>query len=109
MLSPFLDGYCLKCHDADTQKGDREFESFTLPLRNQAELLTAKAIVDQLTLGDMPPRKSEQPTDEERLAVIRVLRDGIALARGKIVSIGARTVMRRLSNRGQSSPSLLTG
>jgi hypothetical protein len=27
VLSPFLDQYCLKCHDTGTQKGDREFES----------------------------------------------------------------------------------
>eukprot|EP01031_Cornospumella_fuschlensis_P002419 gene2419-3027_t len=35
-LTPFLDQYCLKCHDTVTQKGDREFESFTLPLTKEA-------------------------------------------------------------------------
>jgi hypothetical protein len=100
VLSPFVENYCLKCHDTETQKGDREFESFKLPLAKEAELFTAKDIIDQLTLGEMPPRKAKaQPTDDERLAVIRVLREGIAAARGKIESTGARTVMRRLSNR----------
>ncbi len=100
VLSHFVGKYCLKCHDTETQKGDREFETFKLPLAQEAELITAKDIVDQLTLREMPPGKAEaQPTDDERLAVIRALREGIAAARGKIESTAARTVMRRLSNR----------
>ncbi len=99
-LAPFLDKYCLKCHDTETQKGDREFDSFKFPLTTEAALITAKDIVDQLTLREMPPSKSkEQPSDDERLAVIRLLRDQMAGARGKIESTAARTVMRRLSNR----------
>ena len=99
-FSHFVGKYCLECHDAATQKGDREFESFKFPLASEAALITAKDIVDQLTLGEMPPKKAAaHPTDDERLAVIRALRDGIASARGKIASTGARTVMRRLSNR----------
>ncbi len=99
-LAPFLDKYCLKCHDTVTQKGDRDFEGFKLPLADVATLITAKDIVDQLTLREMPPAKEKaQPSDDERLAVIRVLRESIASTRGKIESTTARTVMRRLSNR----------
>ncbi len=100
VLSQFVDMYCLKCHDAATEKGDREFETFSFPLTTEAGLITAKDIIDQITLGEMPPSKEAmQPTDDERLAVIRALRQGIASARGKIQSTQARTVMRRLSNR----------
>jgi hypothetical protein len=100
LVSGFLDQYCLKCHDTATAKGDRDFESFKLPLGKVAELIDAKDIVDQLTLREMPPHKEEmQPADDERLAVIRALREGIASARGRIESTSARTVMRRLSNR----------
>lgn len=80
------------------QKGDREFVTFKLPLQKEADLIAAKEIIDQLTLKEMPP-KSEQPNDEERLAVLRALRDGTVVARGKIQSSNARTVMRRLSSR----------
>ena len=100
VLSQFVDKYCLNCHDTETKKGDREFESFKLPLATVVDLIEAKDIVDQLTLGEMPPSKAKQhPSDDERLAVLRVLREGIAAARGKIESTAARTVMRRLSNR----------
>ena len=100
VVSSFLDQYCLKCHDAGTQKGDREFDSFKLPLAKVADLISAKDIVDQITLREMPPIKAKaQPTDDERLAVIRVLRESIVFARGRIETTAARTVMRRLSNR----------
>jgi hypothetical protein len=99
-FSQFVGKYCLKCHDTQTQKGDREFETFQLPLADQAALLDAKDIIDQLTLREMPPQKAEsQPTDEERLAVIRFLREGIGSARARLASTAGRTVMRRLSNR----------
>ncbi len=100
VLSHFMDKYCLKCHDTETQKGDREFESFKFPLGTPADLIAAKDIVDQITLREMPPKKAKVfPTDDERLAVLRVLRTQIASTRGKIESTTARTVMRRLSNR----------
>ena len=99
-VSQFVGKYCLKCHDKETEKGDREFETFKLPLAKEADLIVAKDIIDQLTLREMPPSKAEQhPSDDERLAIIRVLREGIASARGKIESTAARTALRRLSNR----------
>ena len=79
VLTPFLDKYCLKCHDTATQKGDRDLDNFKFPLTNVASLITAKDIVDQLTLREMPPVKEKtQPSDDERLALIRVLRESIA-------------------------------
>lgn len=99
LVQQFLGKYCLECHDADVQKGDREFATFALPLKAEADLISAKEIIDQLTLKEMPPKKADQPTDDERLAMLRALREGTVAARGKIESSGARTVMRRLSSR----------
>ncbi|MES2597995.1 MAG: DUF1592 domain-containing protein [Verrucomicrobiota bacterium] len=99
VVQQFLGKYCLECHDADTQKGDREFEKFAVPLKSVADLIEAKDIVDQITLKEMPPKKADQPTEEERLAVLRALREATVAARGKIESSGSRTVMRRLSSR----------
>ncbi|MBJ7392977.1 MAG: DUF1587 domain-containing protein, partial [Chthoniobacterales bacterium] len=95
----FLGKYCLECHDVKTQKGDREFETFALPLKSEADLVTAKDVIDQIVLKEMPPKKAPQPSDDERLAVLRVLREGSVAARGRITSSGASTVMRRLSLR----------
>ena len=99
LVGQFLETYCLDCHDSTKQKGDRDFEPFTLPLKSVADLISAKDIIDQITLKEMPPKKSDQPTDEERLAMVRALREGTAAARSKLESSGSRTVMRRLSSR----------
>lgn len=99
VVAKFLGDYCLQCHDAAAAEGEREFESFQFPLDSVQRLITANEIIDQVTLKEMPPEDSEQPTDEERLAVVTALRNSIELARKKIKGTGARTVMRRLSNR----------
>ncbi|MCG8602410.1 MAG: DUF1592 domain-containing protein [Verrucomicrobiales bacterium] len=99
ILFEFLGNYCLECHDSSVQKGERDFEAFEFPLASVADLITADEIIDQVTLKEMPPKDAEQPDDEERLAVIRALRQSIEAARDKFESTGARTVLRRLSSR----------
>ncbi len=99
LVQQFLGKYCLECHDTDVQKGDREFEKFALPLMSETDIISAKEIIDQVTLKEMPPKKADQPSDEERLTLLRALREGTVAARGKIESSGSRTVMRRLSSR----------
>jgi hypothetical protein len=98
-ITDFVGRHCLRCHGAEKQKADHDFRAFRLPLAGAAALIEAKDIIDQLTLGEMPPREEPQPSDAERLAVIRALRAGIAAARDGGAAAGARTVLRRLSNR----------
>jgi hypothetical protein len=99
VVQQFLGKYCLECHDADVQKGDRAFDAFALPLKSVADLIEARDIIDQLTLKEMPPKKADQPQDDERIAMIRALRDGTVAAHAKFQTTGSRTVMRRLSSR----------
>lgn len=99
LVQQFLGNYCLECHDADVQKGDRSFETFALPLKSVPDLIEARDIIDQLTLKEMPPKKADQPSDDERIAMIRALRDGTEIAHAELQSSGSRTVMRRLSSR----------
>ncbi len=99
VVTKFLGNYCLQCHDAAAAEGGREFESLQFPLDSVQQLITADEIIDQVTLKEMPPEDSEQPTDKERLAVVRALRNSIESSRKKIKGAEARTVMRRLSNR----------
>ena len=98
-VEQFLGRYCLECHDADVHKGDRTFHQFKLPLKTLPAVIEARDIIDQLTLREMPPKKADQPSDEERLAAIRALRAGTAAAQASLQSTGSRTVLRRLSNR----------
>ena len=99
LVHQFLEQYCAECHDSDVQKGDRNFEKFALPLKTANDLIDARDIIDQLTLREMPPKKADQPQTDERLAMIRALREASSTAFRKIESTGSRTVMRRLSSR----------
>lgn len=99
IVSDFLTTYCLDCHDANTAEGEREFESFRFPFELESQLVTTDEIIDQLTLRTMPPEDYDQPTDDELVQVVDVLRTQIKLARERLQSSGSRTVMRRLSHR----------
>ncbi len=99
VVTAFLAAHCLACHDAASAEGEREFETFTLPLSDESSLITADEIIDQLTLGTMPPPDEDQPGDDQRLAVLEALRGGIDEARERLESNGGRTVLRRLSHR----------
>ena len=48
LVQQFLGKYCLECHDADVQKGDRAFDKFALPLKSVNELIDARDIIDQI-------------------------------------------------------------
>jgi hypothetical protein len=100
LVGQFLDQYCLDCHDSTTKKGKRNLESFALPLKLVPDLISAREIIDEIALKEMPPKKATaQPTDEDRAAILRVLREGTKAARGVIHNPGTRTAMRRLSSR----------
>jgi len=95
----FLNSYCYECHDRAKQKGERNFELLSFPFTKIEDLIVAKEIIDQVTLKEMPPKKADQPEAEERLVVVRALRQEMKTARTLLESTGGRTVMRRLSNR----------
>ena len=98
-ITNFVNTYCLDCHSADAAEGEREFESFRLPIRTIDQLITADEIIDQVTLKLMPPEDAEQPSDDQRVELVNGLRDSIRKARETFKGSSGRTVMRRLSNR----------
>ena len=67
VVKPFLTTYCISCHGAAKQKGDRRLDELTGEIADDNGLVDLQDIVDQLNLGEMPPPKEKkQPTDDER-------------------------------------------
>ena len=95
----FFEQHCITCHNSSDQSGDRDFEELSLLQTDVETQLLVQEIIDQITLGSMPPDDMEQPTDEERLGVIRALTTSLQSMRQQTVSTGGRTVLRRLSQR----------
>ena len=65
-VQPFLDQYCLNCHDAETRKGGVSLDELRGVDADNAELW--KRIWEQVALKQMPPRKkTNQPEALDRL------------------------------------------
>ena len=98
-LQPFLQKYCLACHGPEQQKGERRFDGFSSDIRDDNALVDAQEILDQLNLGQMPPKKSLQPTDDERRAAVAWLTARIARYHEEHRTAATGTVLRRLNAR----------
>lgn len=59
--------YCFDCHDEGTQKGNIQLDK-VLPLEERLDLLNK--VQEQLYFGEMPPKKKDQPTSEEKKALM---------------------------------------
>ena len=94
----FLSRYCLDCHDGDVQKGDRRLDD--LPLKVGTDIAIAERwqeVLHQLQLGEMPPAKKKQPTDDERRALLAWIEEQLIHAQNSAQDRGGQVVHRRLS------------
>jgi len=94
----FLSRYCLDCHDGDVQKGDRRLDD--LPLKVGTDRAIAERwqeVLHQLQLGEMPPAKKKQPTDDERRALLAWIDEQLIHAQSSAQDRGGQVVHRRLS------------
>jgi hypothetical protein len=97
-IRPLVETYCLDCHDTDTQKGDLDLEQFRTFEAIRADAHPWELVDEQLELGEMPPKDKKQPTEVERVALVKWVKDSLAaLAREQAGDPGP-VVLRRLSN-----------
>jgi len=98
-IKPFLTTYCVACHGPMKQKGDRRFDELTGKITNDNALVDWQDALDQLNLGEMPPKDAKQPTSAERRRVIAWLTSQVEQFRREHKPAVAETVLRRLNNR----------
>lgn len=94
---PFLKQYCFECHGAKKQKGDYRFDTLGRNLGNLETLESWQAILDQLNLGEMPPKKADQPPFGETAKVIETLTPILRETYAARKSTGGQAVIRRLN------------
>ena len=97
VVGKFVQRYCMDCHDADTEKGDRSFEPFLKSPSAVSQHATLEEILEQLNLGEMPPkkRKVDQPADAERRKIVSEITRYLTAV--ETSAKPASTVMRRLT------------
>ena len=85
----FLTTYCNECHGEKKQKGDRRFDKLSLPAAKVDTLIDLKDILDQIHLGDMPPKNAKQPSPEEQKAFVEQATLALTQGREALASTGA--------------------
>lgn len=96
-VKPFLKKYCTECHGAEVQENSKRFDNLKSDFNDLETLQLWQGIVDQLNLGDMPPKDSLQPTEQEVADVIKQLTSPLQDAYAELKSTGGQTVTRRLN------------
>ena len=99
-LRAFFGTYCQECHGPDKQKGDRRFDTLALPVAKADTLIDLQDVIDQLTLGEMPPAKAKTQPDAQKVSeVVTLLTQLVADGHARLSSTGGQTVLRRLNRR----------
>ncbi len=97
-LQPVLKQYCLGCHSTARHTGDLDLERFT----SQAEVLKHpkvwQSVVEQISLGEMPPKGMPQPSVEQRLRFVDSVRASLKHAAQTRAGDPGPVVLRRLNN-----------
>ena len=96
-VKPFLEKHCFDCHGPDLKKGDYRFDTLSTDLSNVKNLETWQNILDQLNLGEMPPKKKPGPPIEEVTPVVDTLTARLKLTYAERRSTDRQTVMRRMN------------
>ena len=97
-IRPLLKEYCLGCHSTEKHKGDLDLERFTSMGEVMKHPKVWQAVVEQISLGEMPPKEKPQPAEAQRVQLLgwaNGVLDNIALARS---GDPGPVVLRRLSN-----------
>lgn len=98
VIRPLLRDYCITCHSTEKQEGELDLQRFTSIEQVKKQPEVWEHVLEQLSLGEMPPKDAKQPSVEQKRQLaswVRSTLDEIALA-----SAGdpGPVVLRRLSN-----------
>jgi hypothetical protein len=98
-VKSLLGAYCVGCHGPTKQKGDRRFDRLDGEIPDDDALVDLQDILDQLNLGEMPPKEARQPSPAERQQAVAWLTGSIAKFHGERKPANVETVLRRLNAR----------
>ncbi len=93
-----LQAYCLKCHSTEKHKGDLDLERFTSFREVLKHPREWERVVEQLSLGEMPPKEKPQPTNDERQRLLRWVDRALDEAALAHAGDPGPVVLRRLNN-----------
>jgi len=98
LILPLLKERCNSCHSTKKQKGDLDLERFVSVADIKREPMIWEGVLDQIHMGEMPPKKEPQMAPEQKTLLTKWVED--RLEEVALVSAGdpGPVVLRRLSN-----------
>ena len=95
---PILKQYCLGCHSTEKHKGDLDLQRFTTLGEVIKQPKVWQGVLDQISLGEMPPKDKPQPNAAEKERLQQWVNTALdAAARARAGDPGP-VVLRRLNN-----------
>lgn len=64
-IQPFLQTYCLRCHDAAKQEGEFRLDTLARDFNDQLIAQKWDEVITRINAGEMPPKDQAQPTPAE--------------------------------------------
>ena len=95
---PFLNTYCVRCHNAKTKSGELNLTRFTSAATLLDEFRQWELVVAFLKKEEMPPPKAEQPTAALRAKVLETLEQVLKTEARKLAGDPGAAPPRRLTN-----------
>lgn len=96
-VQPLLKKLCFDCHSAKTAKGDFRLDSLNADLVEGNDAESWHDALNRINLGEMPPKKSVQPTSAERKVIVDWLNSELRRAAAAKRTASGRVILRRLT------------
>lgn len=107
---PFLEKYCLDCHDAATEKGKVNLEDIPFHISTIETAERWQKVLNSINSKEMPPEDKPQPENAEKADFLDALANTMVAARKSLSDSGGKITMRRLNRREyQNTIEYLTG
>lgn len=98
-VKPFMENYCLSCHDAETAKAEFNMSPYTSMSAVTKDFGHWELVLERLQAGEMPPKKAkQQPTEGERKELINWIQSLRKMEAAKNAGDPGPVLARRLSN-----------
>ncbi|MCX6588930.1 MAG: DUF1592 domain-containing protein [Acidobacteria bacterium] len=96
-VAPVVTKYCVSCHGAAKPAGDVDLAKLAGdPISRHAR--TWQKVVEQVTLGEMPPKGMPRPSEKERSSLLAAVRADLKKAALARAGDPGPVVLRRLNN-----------
>ena len=93
-VKPFFRLHCIRCHGPDREEGGMRVDEISGDLDDLNSIDALQNILDEITVGSMPPASEPTPSDQALKEITRAISKHIADAKAKHSSGGGKPIRR---------------